>query len=368
MEPALKQRLMGAAVLVALAIIFLPMVFDGPAPPPPPAAALPLGVPASPDRPLQTREIPLALPTQTPVATPAVAPVASIDPNRLATVDVATTPRPDLMNAPAPVATTPAATAPAATTTVATPTVIPTGTLTAAPTKPLANNPASVPAVPVAAPAPMPTPTPAATATSTPAVSAATTSTSPAPAPTSTPPSAVPATSIPAGGRYVVNLGSYGNGANAQTLLGRLKAGGVQAYAESIQLDGKPVTRLRAGPYASRASAEAASAAARRVQADLATAVIGLESADAAPARVAPAVAGGFVIQVGAFKSEAEANLLRDRVRNAGFATFVEKIARDGGSLWRVRVGPELQRAKAEETRLVLQQRFQVDAQVLTHP
>jgi cell division septation protein DedD len=32
MEPALKQRLVGAAVLVALAIIFLPMLIQGPAP------------------------------------------------------------------------------------------------------------------------------------------------------------------------------------------------------------------------------------------------------------------------------------------------------------------------------------------------
>ena len=32
MEPALKQRLIGAAVLVALAVIFLPMLVQGPAP------------------------------------------------------------------------------------------------------------------------------------------------------------------------------------------------------------------------------------------------------------------------------------------------------------------------------------------------
>ncbi len=361
MDPALKQRLMGAAVLVALAIIFLPMVFDGPAPPPPPAAALPLGVPASPDRPLQTREIPLALPTQTPLVTPPVAPAVSTDPNRLATVDVATTPRPDLMNAPAPVAAAPAVATPASA-----PTVTPIGTLTPVPTTPAATQPAT-PAVPVAAPATS-APATATTPVPKPATPVATMTPVPAPSTTPTPTPALPAAPTPAGGRYVVNLGSYGNSANAQALLGKLKAGGVQAYSETIQVDGKPVTRLRAGPYASRASAETASAAARRVQADLTTVVIGLETADAAPAHAAPPVAGGFVIQVGAFKSEAEANVLRDRIRNGGYATFVEKIARDGGNLWRVRVGPELQRSKAEETRLALQQRFQLEAQVLTYP
>ena len=32
MEPALKQRVVGAVVLVALAVIFLPMLVKGPAP------------------------------------------------------------------------------------------------------------------------------------------------------------------------------------------------------------------------------------------------------------------------------------------------------------------------------------------------
>ena len=33
MDAPLKQRLIGAAVLVALAVIFLPMLVDGPEPP-----------------------------------------------------------------------------------------------------------------------------------------------------------------------------------------------------------------------------------------------------------------------------------------------------------------------------------------------
>ena len=32
MDPGMKQRLIGAAVLVALAVIFLPMLVQGPAP------------------------------------------------------------------------------------------------------------------------------------------------------------------------------------------------------------------------------------------------------------------------------------------------------------------------------------------------
>lgn len=324
MDPALKQRLLGAAVLVALAIIFLPMLFDGPAPPPPPASQLPVDVPPSPDRPLQTREIPIALPSRLPSADAPIAPAAD-DPNRVATVDIPATPRTDAL-ADAPVGSS----------------------------------------APAAAPAPGTAPPAPAAAAAQPASPSAST-TSPTPAAT-TAPAPVAAPAEPAGQRFVVNLGSYGNATNARALLGRLQGAGLRVYDEAIQLDGKPATRLRAGPFASRSEADAAAAAARRVQADVPAAVIALEAAEAAPARPAPAVAGGYVVQVGAFKAESEANGLRDRLRGGGYAAFVERVQRAEGTLWRVRVGPEVRREKSEETRLALRQRYQLEGQVLTHP
>jgi len=323
MDPALKQRLLGAAVLVALAIIFLPMLFDGPESPPPPAGSLPLGVPAAPDRPLQTREIPLELPAR---SAPAVASVAApgdgtaIDSDRLATVDV--------------------------------------------PLRPSAEVPEDL-ALPATAPAPVDAPSTSAV------VAEPAPETRPAPPPMVAAPAAPQAPSTappPAGNRFVVNLGSYANAANASALMQRLKSANVPAYSEAISLEGKPATRLRAGPFASRAAAEAAVLAARRVQSDISTAVVGLDGPETAPARPAPAVAGGFIVQVAAFKSETEANALRDRLRGAGYASFVERVARDEGALWRVRVGPEIQRVKAEQTLGALRQRFQLDGQVLTYP
>ena len=61
MDTSLKQRLIGAAVLVALAVIFLPMLVQGPAPDSG-AADVPLSMPATPDTGMETRELPLAGP------------------------------------------------------------------------------------------------------------------------------------------------------------------------------------------------------------------------------------------------------------------------------------------------------------------
>ena len=59
----------------------------------------------------------------------------------------------------------------------------------------------------------------------------------------------------------------------------------------------------------------------------------------------------GFAVQLGALSSEADANALRDRARAAGFVAFHQRIATDNGLVWRVRVGPEADRAAAERLR-----------------
>lgn len=61
MEPALKQRLIGAAVLVAIAVIFLPMLIKGPAPESG-VSDIPLDLPSAPKGGFETRELPLVTP------------------------------------------------------------------------------------------------------------------------------------------------------------------------------------------------------------------------------------------------------------------------------------------------------------------
>ncbi|MGX8249088.1 hypothetical protein, partial [Escherichia coli] len=62
MDTPLKQRLIGAIVLVALAVIFLPMLVKGPAPDSG-VANVPIAAPDAPaDGQFETRELPLVAP------------------------------------------------------------------------------------------------------------------------------------------------------------------------------------------------------------------------------------------------------------------------------------------------------------------
>lgn len=89
-----------------------------------------------------------------------------------------------------------------------------------------------------------------------------------------------------------------------------------------------------------------------------------------APRPAAPAAAGtGFAVQLGAFSSAAEANKLRDRARAAGLRAFVESVRTDKGVLSRVRVGPVLTRAEADQLKAQVSAKLGIgDAIVKPHP
>lgn len=307
MDASLKQRLIGAAVLVALAVIFLPMLIGGPEPDAG-VSTVPVDVPARDDRHFETRDLTLAPPPPA-AAMPDAAPV--VDEDRVATVD--TTDAPARIDA---VSGAPVGTAPAS-----------------------ESRPAPVATTPPPAPAPAPAAQPA--------------------------PPDVPAAT--ASGRWAVNLGSYANAANANTLVTQLRQQRLPAYAEQVSLDGKAVQRVRLGPFAQRSEAESARLTVQKLRSDLPTGVVSLEG-EKAPAAAKPAVAEGFAVQIGALRSEADANALRDRARAAGFAGYVERTGTASGTLWRVRVGPELQRANADRLKGEVKAKLGIDGNVVPHP
>jgi len=338
-DTPLKQRLIGAIVLVALAVIFLPMLVKGPAPDSG-VANVPISAPAAPsDGQFETRELPL---------------------------------------------------------------VAPTGGATglqsgASTTQPLADSAAAA---------------------------------DPAPADTS------PAV---AAGNYAVSFGAYASEADADRVIATLKNAQLAGFREPATINGRQAWRVRVGPYADRALAEAGRLQAVKVRNDVKAEVITLDaradtavaatpapaataptasSAAAAPSgntvkteslpaepvaaapkpepkpaapkpepkpapapkpetAAAPAVAApaapaassvGFAVQLGAFGQAAEANALRDKVRAAGFSAFVEQVRTEKGTLNRVRVGPVANRGDAENLKAQVAAKVGVAGMVRPHP
>ena len=90
--------------------------------------------------------------------------------------------------------------------------------------------------------------------------------------------------------------------------------------------------------------------------------------ADAPATAVAPARAGGWAVQLGAFKTREEADKLRERLRGAQFAAFVDQTSSNGQTLWRVRAGPEAGRDGATRLRDRIKEKLKLDGLVVTQP
>ncbi|MGA6149619.1 SPOR domain-containing protein [Stenotrophomonas sp. NPDC077461] len=342
MDTPLKQRLIGAIVLVALAVIFLPMLVKGPAPDSG-VANVPITAPAAPsDGQFETRELPLVAPTG--AATGLQSGVSSTQPLADTSAVAADA---------APADTSPAVAA--------------------------GNYAVSFGAYGSQADAD--------------AVIAYLRK------------SQLPGFSEPAtiNGRpaWRVRVGPYADRAQAESA--RLQAVKVRSdvKAEVVTLDARADSAVAATPTptpaaapASASSATPAAAAANTVK----TEALPAEPVAAAkpepkpaapkpepepkpaPAKPAPAAATvsapaapaassvGFAVQLGAFGQAAEANALRDKVRAAGFSAFVEQVRTDKGTLNRVRVGPVANRADAENLKAQVAAKVGVAGMVRPHP
>ena len=337
----MKTRLLGAAVLIALAVLFLPMIFSGKSPTPAGDQAVSLAIPPAPDRDLQTKTMSLnpnaAVATSTPAAaTPsaassaqqsaAVAPAAT---GQLARVNIGSTrPRdvetdPDAGKAPTPTTVTTGA-----------------GTSASQPVIPMQNKPtASVPAV--VAPKPVPAPTAA----------------------------------MVGRGSYTLNLSAYANAAGAASLEQRVRALGYPASRHAITQAGQSRTLVLAGPFETRTAAEAARlkitqaipGVPARLQQD-ASRDDAAAPAATGPAAQATARAGGWAVQLAAMSSQADANALRDKLRANGFDGFVDTVQSGGRQLWRVRAGPQTQRADALRLRDQIKAKLGADGNVVPVP
>lgn len=344
MDTGLKQRLIGAAVLVALAVIFLPMLVKGPAPDSG-VTDVSIRMPKGPDGELETRELPLVMPGDVPKGGAVGMDSTPID-------------RPAATPAPASGA---AATDPAQ----------------------------ADPNAPVASADP--------TALAAPAL----------------PPSV-------AGGDYAVHFGAYASQKGADTVVALAKAAQLPAYSEAATVNGKSAFRVRIGPYATRAEAESVRLKALEVRSDVPVKVVVLDAEPAAASVPAPVAAAaeppkpaapkpaeatkpaepkplatkpaeprpaapkppapkpvvapsatakvGFAVQVGAFGDAAEAGALRERLRAAGFSAFTETVNTDKGKLTRVRAGPVIDRAAADQLKSQIQAKTGVDGIVRPHP
>jgi DedD protein len=75
-----------------------------------------------------------------------------------------------------------------------------------------------------------------------------------------------------------------------------------------------------------------------------------------------------WVVQVGSFSKEENAVALRDRLQVLGHSAFVERVQQGGSDIFRVRVGPEVDRGAAESLRDRVEKEVNLKGLVTQYP
>lgn len=75
-----------------------------------------------------------------------------------------------------------------------------------------------------------------------------------------------------------------------------------------------------------------------------------------------------WVVQLGSFGSEENAQKLNEKLRLAGYPAFVEPLKNKSGMAYRVRVGPELLRSDAQALQKKLKKTMQIDGIIIRYP
>ncbi len=160
---------------------------------------------------------------------------------------------------------------------------------------------------------------------------------------------------------FRVNVGPYDSREQAE--LARLRANSVAVGGTVVAMDAvaKSQTNAVDTPVVAKPLTP------EKVLAPLASAP--LKSTPVAPTKTNTAdSAKAYAVQIGAPASEAAANALRDKARAAGYPSFVQPVDTDTGRRYRVRVGPEHSRDEANLLLIAIKQKLGIDGFVVAHP
>jgi len=75
-----------------------------------------------------------------------------------------------------------------------------------------------------------------------------------------------------------------------------------------------------------------------------------------------------WIVQLGSFTEEGNAQSLNEKLRMAGYPAFVEPLKKNGKISYRVRVGPEIRRSEADLLLKNLKDKMKLDGIVVTYP
>jgi cell division septation protein DedD len=173
---------------------------------------------------------------------------------------------------------------------------------------------------------------------------------------------------LPSGpqGRYLVQVASFSNPASVNKVSEELNRLRLPVLMDNVTTEAGRLHRVRVGPFDSTAQAEAAIERIHGLNLDLQPRLLDLRPDENAPVTDPADPLVRWVIQAGVFTASENSDQLVEALRSNGFSAYSERVDSNGKTVFKVRIGPVPERRRAEELDAELERKMGIDGLVMS--
>ena len=168
------------------------------------------------------------------------------------------------------------------------------------------------------------------------------------------------------GGQFLVQVASLGSAENATRLMTNLQQKGYPVLLDTVESEVGKLNRVRVGPYKSEAEAAAIVGKIDEAFPDLNPKVIDLQPQPATPVAGKQDSLARWVVQAGSFSEAVNADRLVAQLRGDGMDAYQEKVTSGASPVYRVRIGPFLEREAATAAQQALAAKRSINGVVVS--
>jgi len=167
-------------------------------------------------------------------------------------------------------------------------------------------------------------------------------------------------------GRYLVQVASFSSEQRANAMAAELRSKKMPVVMDVVDRTAGRLHRVRVGPYAERSDADAVVRQIQSINKDLSPRIMDTRPGDSAPVSAPSDPLVRWVVQVGSYNSAATAESEVAKLRLIGLTAFSEKVTSAKGTAYKVRIGPEISRDNAIQLKKEIKAKHHIDGFVTT--
>ncbi len=166
--------------------------------------------------------------------------------------------------------------------------------------------------------------------------------------------------------RYLVQVASFSGEERAKALAAELRAAKMPVVMDVVDRTAGRLHRVRVGPYVESSAADVVVAQIRSMNKGLSPRILDTRPGDTAPVSAPSDPLVRWVVQTGSYNNSDTAESEVAKLRLAGLAAFSEKVTSANGTAYKVRIGPEIERARAVKLAKDIKTRLNINGFVTT--